>query len=599
MKNPKKLKRLLLLGQKFGLDVPVVIEGTSGTAGKDGRDGIGLPGKDGRDGKDGMDGKDGVSVSLEEVIKEIQPQILARIPHGGGNMNRDIKINSSVITKYGDLNFIGSIVGVPNTTTRYTDVYFSGDGGGTPAGADTQVQFNDAGSFGASTGLTFNKNTSVFSIGGNQRFNGFGNYGNFTLKPTDTTANDYGADLTISGGTPTFNDSNVGGSLTLSGGDGMTGGSTASPGGAVTVKGGDAFSGNANGAAALVVGGAANGTGTAGTAEVRGGPPENGNGGGVVLQGSACVADGFSSGGVTISGGNSTTGDSSGGNITINGGNGHGNADGGDIQILSGTGGALANGGTLTFQSGNGGGTSGNGGLIQFGAGDAVGGNFDGGDIFLYTGTKSGSGAEGRIRMQSSPSATFGVLDFSSIATTAKTFTFPNTTGTVALLGNNLGSFAATTSSQLSGVLSDETGSGAAVFGTSPALTTPAFTGNPTGTVTSGTWTPTVTNSTNTDTAVTTTTGSYLRVGNQVSGHFRFTADPTLAATITSFEFALPVASNFANAEDLGGTAVCGNIASMSAEATAQTTNDTGIVSWRSSDVTSQTWSVSFSYRII
>ena len=42
-----------------------------------------------------------------------------------------------------------------------------------------------------------------------------------------------------------------------------------------------------------------------------------------------------------------------------------------------------------------------------------------------------------------------------------------------ALVADPLSQFAATTSAQLAGVLSDETGSGAAVFGTSPALTTP------------------------------------------------------------------------------------------------------------------------------
>lgn len=42
-----------------------------------------------------------------------------------------------------------------------------------------------------------------------------------------------------------------------------------------------------------------------------------------------------------------------------------------------------------------------------------------------------------------------------------------------ALTSGNLSQFASTTSSQLAGVLSDETGSGAAVFATSPALTTP------------------------------------------------------------------------------------------------------------------------------
>lgn len=47
--------------------------------------------------------------------------------------------------------------------------------------------------------------------------------------------------------------------------------------------------------------------------------------------------------------------------------------------------------------------------------------------------------------------------------------------GTVTYTSNNLSVFAATTSSQLAGVLSDETGSGAAVFATSPTLVTPAL----------------------------------------------------------------------------------------------------------------------------
>jgi hypothetical protein len=45
--------------------------------------------------------------------------------------------------------------------------------------------------------------------------------------------------------------------------------------------------------------------------------------------------------------------------------------------------------------------------------------------------------------------------------------------GTVAYTANKLSAFAATTSAELAGVVSDETGSGALVFATSPALTTP------------------------------------------------------------------------------------------------------------------------------
>lgn len=47
--------------------------------------------------------------------------------------------------------------------------------------------------------------------------------------------------------------------------------------------------------------------------------------------------------------------------------------------------------------------------------------------------------------------------------------------GTVTYTSNNLSVFAATTSAQLAGVLSDETGSGLAVFGTSPTIVTPTI----------------------------------------------------------------------------------------------------------------------------
>lgn len=58
------------------------------------------------------------------------------------------------------------------------------------------------------------------------------------------------------------------------------------------------------------------------------------------------------------------------------------------------------------------------------------------------------------------------------------TATFPSS-GTVSTTSNTLGDFASTTSAQLASTLSDETGSGAAVFATSPTLVTPAL-GTPT-----------------------------------------------------------------------------------------------------------------------
>jgi hypothetical protein len=77
-------------------------------------------------------------------------------------------------------------------------------------------------------------------------------------------------------------------------------------------------------------------------------------------------------------------------------------------------------------------------------------------------------------------SATLTIADGKTL-TASNTLTFTGTDsssvafgtgGTVAYQGGTLAQFASTTSSQLAGVISDETGSGALVFGTSPTFTT-------------------------------------------------------------------------------------------------------------------------------
>ena len=68
--------------------------------------------------------------------------------------------------------------------------------------------------------------------------------------------------------------------------------------------------------------------------------------------------------------------------------------------------------------------------------------------------------------------------------TADRTITLPDSTGTVALTGDKLSAFASTSSSELAGVISDETGTGALVFANTPTFVTPIL-----GTPTSGTMT--------------------------------------------------------------------------------------------------------------
>jgi hypothetical protein len=85
--------------------------------------------------------------------------------------------------------------------------------------------------------------------------------------------------------------------------------------------------------------------------------------------------------------------------------------------------------------------------------------------------------------------ATAGAFSLTLTTTAATNVTFP-AAGTLTTTGNKLSVFAATTSSELLGVISDETGSGALVFATSPTLVTPALGTPSSGTLTSCTGLP-------------------------------------------------------------------------------------------------------------
>ena len=114
-----------------------------------------------------------------------------------------------------------------------------------------------------------------------------------------------------------------------------------------------------------------------------------------------------------------------------------------------------------------------------------------------------------------------------------------------------------------------------------------------------GTYTPTRFGEANLDANAIMTVAQYLRVGNTVTVSGRFTADPTLTATLTNFAITLPVTSDIGAMEDLAGVAFCGSIASMGAEIIGSVANNAAVIRWIASDVTSQTWSYTFTYQVI
>lgn len=81
------------------------------------------------------------------------------------------------------------------TDTNTWTIVGGGGGGGSPGGINTQVQFNDSGSFGGDAGLTFNKTTNVLTISG-----GGVVLSTSTINKLTITAPATGATLTIADG---------------------------------------------------------------------------------------------------------------------------------------------------------------------------------------------------------------------------------------------------------------------------------------------------------------------------------------------------------------------------------------------------------------
>lgn len=104
------------------------------------------------------------------------------------------------------------------------------------------------------------------------------------------------------------------------------------------------------------------------------------------------------------------------------------------------------------------------------------------GKINKYTFTAPANGATIALA-DGSTFTTIGAYGITLTASGTTSLTLP-TSGTLTTTSNNLSVFASTTSAQLAGVISDETGSGSLVFATSPTLVTPIL-----GTPTSGTLT--------------------------------------------------------------------------------------------------------------
>lgn len=165
-------------------------KGPQGATGPQGKEGVGSRGKEG---PQGPKGDDGASVTLNEVIKEIQPKVFSRLTSSvgkGGNMNRNIAVggNQSVLGRYTDLNLKpGSNVTIsytPNDSTKYTDVTIAATGGGGTSRSVNSISTSQTAADTASTDF-------VYICGAGIQLTlptGVGNNNLYTIKNTATSS---------------------------------------------------------------------------------------------------------------------------------------------------------------------------------------------------------------------------------------------------------------------------------------------------------------------------------------------------------------------------------------------------------------------------
>ena len=185
-----------------------------------------------------------------------------------------------------------------------------------------------------------------------------------------------------------------------------------------------------------------------------------------------------------------------------------------------------------------------------------------------------------------------------SCSTANSALKFTTSTGlscgsTFALTTSDLSQFAATTSTQLRGVVSDETGSGSLVFATSPTLTTPSFSSIVnTGTLTLPTSTDTLVGRATTDTltnkTLTSPTINGAALSGTLSGTPTFSGAVAFSSTITPSQTAGIVGTTTNNSANAGSV---GEYVQNSASGVSLTTNVNANIT--SINLTAGDWDVS------
>lgn len=132
---------------------------------------------------------------------------------------------------------------------------------------------------------------------------------------------------------------------------------------------------------------------------------------------------------------------------------------------------------------------------------------------------------------------------------------------------------------------------------TNKTIGSPVFTGTPSGTIASGTWTPTITGIANVADS-TSAVCQYLRVGATVTCSGVIQIDPTANLTITTFRIDLPVSSDFSATTQLAGTGAS-ELNQECLYIVADTTNDAATFAWYPANSSNQLIPFHFTYQVV
>lgn len=199
------------LEEEFSYEIdPEKIRGEKGKDGIDGVDGVdGIDGKDGKDGIDGLDGKDGVDGQNGLPGADGSPDTPKQIKEKLETLKKDKRLDKSAIKgleDFIDKKGLDFALGVLDQRTKFliNKQGGNGNGGGTPGGNDTEVQFNDGGVFGGDANFKWDKTVGQLQIGEDNINTGIAN----TPLAVGGTINDYFSISiqNLSNGTAAFTD---------------------------------------------------------------------------------------------------------------------------------------------------------------------------------------------------------------------------------------------------------------------------------------------------------------------------------------------------------------------------------------------------------